>query len=66
METYEEKVKRLAETWEPFATTIEDEITAGWFSTEPTKLMRAVSAYLSAHNPIKSLKFEQRFFRHLN
>lgn len=66
METYEDKVKRLGDAWEMFATVIENEITAGWIGMEPPKLVRDVSSYMSAHRPEKAKEFDKRFFHHLD
>ena len=67
MENYEEKVKRLSENWEPFATVIEQKITEGWGNKlEPPKLVRDISAYMNGHDPIKGAKFDKKFFSHLD
>ncbi|MBS0452760.1 MAG: hypothetical protein JSS14_15815 [Proteobacteria bacterium] len=59
-------VKELASSWMPTATKIEDEMFVGWVASEPTPFVRAVSAYLSKHDPAKGKLFDKEFFKHLS
>ena len=65
METYEQKVERLAETWSLYATVIEKELCEGFDTSEPTGLMYAVHRELTKTNPVKAAQFEKQFFSHL-
>lgn len=65
MEPYEQKVKRLADTWSLYATVIEKELCEGFDTIEPTCLMSAVLHEMTKTNPLKAAQFEKHFFSHL-
>lgn len=65
METYDQKVNRLADTWSLHATVIEAELCEGFDTSEPTRLMYAVHHQMTKTNPVKAAQFEKHFFSHL-
>lgn len=65
-ETLEQKVKRLAMLWRPYATVVEKEICEGWMGIEPTKLMWQVHAELVKTNTVMAKQFATQFFKHLD
>jgi hypothetical protein len=65
METYEQKVERLANTWALYAMVIEKELCEGFDSSEPTALMYAVHREMTKTNPVKAAQFDKLFFSHL-
>jgi hypothetical protein len=65
MESYEQKVKRLADTWMLYAKVIEDELCEGFETSEPTRLMYAVHHEMTKSYPTKAAQFEKHFFSHL-
>jgi len=65
METYDQKVKRLADTWMLYATAIEAELCDGFDTSEPTRLMYAVLHEMTKIDPLKAAQFEKFFFSHL-
>lgn len=65
METHEQKVKRLADTWQLYATVIEQELCDGFNTSEPTRLMYEVHNQMTKSDPMKAAQFEKFFFSHL-
>lgn len=65
METHDQNVKRLADTWHLHATVIEQELCAGFTTSEPTRLMYEVHHEMSKTDPLKAAQFENFFFSHL-